>query len=56
MKTGTRVRVTRFNETRANGKVTGKPRVGRRGAWYPVTLDDGTVLMCRLGQLKEITS
>jgi translation initiation factor IF-1 len=51
MKKGTKVRVTRFNGAKANGYVSGAARVGRRGAWYPVTLDDGTEILCRLAQL-----
>lgn len=54
MKPKTRVRVTRFNGSTASGTVTGRPRVGRRGAWYPVVLADGTALLCRLGQLREL--
>lgn len=54
MKIGTRVRVARFNGTKVSGKVSGPPRVGRRGAWYPVTLDIGDRIMCRLAQLKAL--
>lgn len=54
MKIGTRVRVTRFNKTKASGKVSGAARVGKRGAWYPVTLDNGDQLLCRLGQLAKL--
>jgi translation initiation factor IF-1 len=54
MKTGTKVRVTRFNGAKAVGKVSGTPRIGARGAWYPVKLDDGETILCRLAQLQAL--
>lgn len=51
MKKGTIVKVTRFNGAKAKGYVSGKPRQGKRGAWYPVVLEDGSEILCRLGQL-----
>lgn len=54
MKVGTWVRVIRFNGAKAFGKIKGKARIGARGAWYPVRLDDGTDLMCRAAQLTAL--